>query len=106
MAAAPLSTATRRPWPRSRTFGPSHATPARAIRTGSWSPPKPKTERTKAAEVRRVALSPLFRQVSFDALPGWRTDDPSAAFEAFRRSAHQILVKPYKSGMLGVDFAA
>jgi membrane-bound lytic murein transglycosylase A len=53
-----------------------------------------------------VALSPLFRPTSFEALPGWRADDPSAAFEAFRRSANHVLVKPYKSGALGVDFAA
>jgi membrane-bound lytic murein transglycosylase A len=53
-----------------------------------------------------VALSPLFRPVSFDTLPGWRQDDKSSAFEAFTRCARHVLEKPYKSGALGVDFAA
>ena len=53
-----------------------------------------------------MALSPLFRPVSFDALPGWRHDDKMAAFDALRRSAQHVLGKPYKTGALGVDFAA
>lgn len=53
-----------------------------------------------------MASSPLFRQISFDDLPGWRSDDLGAAFAAFRRSAFQSLVKPYRTGSLGVDFAA
>ena len=53
-----------------------------------------------------MALSPLFRPVSFDALTGWREDDPSQAFAAFRRSAFHVLTKPYKTGSLGVDFDA
>jgi len=53
-----------------------------------------------------VALSPLFRKLSFGDLPGWRDDDKSAAFEAFRRSAAHVLVKPYRSGSLGIAFDA
>jgi membrane-bound lytic murein transglycosylase A len=53
-----------------------------------------------------VALSPLFRPVSFDDLPGWRDDDTSAAFAAFRRSADHVPAKPYRSGSLGVAFDA
>ena len=53
-----------------------------------------------------MSLSPLFRESSFEALPGWLEDDHLAAFEAFRRSAFHALTKPYRSGALGVDFAA
>ena len=53
-----------------------------------------------------MALSPLLQPVSFEALPGWRQDDKSSAFEAFRRSARQVVAKPYRSGALGIDFAA
>jgi membrane-bound lytic murein transglycosylase A len=53
-----------------------------------------------------VALSPLFREVSFEELPGWRDDDMSLAFEAFRRSAEHVLTKPYRTGSLGIDFTA
>lgn len=53
-----------------------------------------------------MALSPLFQPVSFDDLPGWARDDPAQAFAAFRRSAFHVLTKPYKTGSLGVDFAA
>lgn len=53
-----------------------------------------------------MALSPLFRPVSFDQLPGWREDDKSGAFEAFRRSARHAGLKPYRSGSLGVSFAS
>ncbi|BCH29227.1 transglycosylase [Mesorhizobium sp. L-8-10] len=53
-----------------------------------------------------MALSPLFTKVSFGDLAGWQGDDKSAAYEAFRRSAVQSLVKPYRSGALGVDFGA
>jgi membrane-bound lytic murein transglycosylase A len=49
-----------------------------------------------------VALSPLFRPLSFDELPGWPLDRPGGAFEAFRRSAFHILTKGYRSGALGV----
>lgn len=53
-----------------------------------------------------MALSPLFRKISFDDLAGWQGDEKSAAYEAFRRSAFQSLVKPYRTGGLGVDFSA
>lgn len=51
-----------------------------------------------------VPLSPIFRPVSFSDLPGWRDDSHFPAFQAFRRSAFQILAKPYRSGSLGVAF--
>lgn len=53
-----------------------------------------------------MALSPLFRPVSFDHLPGWRDDDKSEAFAAFRRSARRFSEKPYRSGSLGVEAGA
>jgi len=53
-----------------------------------------------------VALSPLFRKVSFDDLPGWREDDKSSAFDAFRRSAFRFLEKPYRTGSLGIEARA
>lgn len=53
-----------------------------------------------------MALSPLFREVSFDDLPGWREEDKTLAFDAFRRSAEHVPTKPYRSGALGVDFDA
>jgi membrane-bound lytic murein transglycosylase A len=53
-----------------------------------------------------LALSPLFKQVAFSDLPGWKEDDPAGAFAAFRRSASQVLVKPYRTGSLGIAFAA
>jgi len=51
-------------------------------------------------------LSPLFHPRDFDRLPGWRADDPSLAFDAFRRSAFRVLEKPYKTGSLGVEAGA
>ncbi|PSJ62148.1 murein transglycosylase A [Pseudaminobacter soli (ex Li et al. 2025)] len=53
-----------------------------------------------------MALSPVFRIVSFDDLSGWRTDDQSGAYAAFRRSAFHVLSKPYRTGSLGVEFSA
>jgi membrane-bound lytic murein transglycosylase A len=53
-----------------------------------------------------VALSPLFRKVSFDHVPGWREDDKSLAFAAFRRSAFRFLEKPCRSGSLGIKAEA
>lgn len=53
-----------------------------------------------------MPISPTFRQVAFADLPGWSDDDQSAAFEAFRRSAHHVLTKPYRTGALGVGFSA
>jgi membrane-bound lytic murein transglycosylase A len=51
-------------------------------------------------------LSPILRQTAFDALPGWAADDPSSAFEAFRRSAFRVREKPYKTGSLGIEAGA
>ncbi|RWO48267.1 MAG: transglycosylase [Mesorhizobium sp.] len=53
-----------------------------------------------------MSLSPLFVEKAFGDLPGWDDDDHLAAFAAFRRSAFHVLTKPYRSGALGVDFAA
>ncbi|QKC80941.1 murein transglycosylase A [Mesorhizobium sp. NZP2077] len=53
-----------------------------------------------------MSLSPLFTAKSFDDLPGWGDDDHLPAFDAFRRSAFHVPVKPYRSGALGVDFGA
>ncbi|MER8483053.1 murein transglycosylase A [Mesorhizobium sp. M1322] len=53
-----------------------------------------------------MSLSQAFREKSFDDLPGWDEDDHLAAFAAFRRSAFHALVKPYRSGRLGVEFKA
>ena len=39
---------------------------------------------------------------TFDDLPGWAADDHLAAFSAFRRSAIQAEIKPYRSGSLGI----
>lgn len=50
-----------------------------------------------------MALSPMFRKVSFEDLPGWQRDDKSLAFAAFRRSALRVLEKPYRSGSLGIQ---
>lgn len=49
-----------------------------------------------------MALSPLFRPVTFAGLPGWKVDPKAEAFAAFRRSALRIHVKPYRTGALGV----
>ena len=53
-----------------------------------------------------MPLSPAFSLASFDEVPGWRQDDQAPAFEAFRRSAFHVLTKPYRTGSLGVEFAA
>jgi membrane-bound lytic murein transglycosylase A len=53
-----------------------------------------------------VTLSPLLAVKAFADLPSWAEDDHLAAFQAFRRSAFQVLVKPYRSGGLGIDLAA
>ena len=52
-----------------------------------------------------MPLSPVFRIVSFDDLPGWPDDNQADAFAAFRRSAFHVLNKPYRTGSLGVDFS-
>ncbi|MBX3568257.1 MAG: murein transglycosylase A [Rhizobiaceae bacterium] len=48
------------------------------------------------------APSPAFRPADFAELPGWRDDDPSQAYQAFRRSAFHVLTRPYRMGSLGV----
>ncbi|MDI6027479.1 murein transglycosylase A [Corticibacterium sp. UT-5YL-CI-8] len=53
-----------------------------------------------------MALSPRLKRKSFGDLPGWYEDEKASAFEAFRRSAFQVLNKPYRSGALGIDFQA
>jgi membrane-bound lytic murein transglycosylase A len=53
-----------------------------------------------------VPLSSIFSQKSFTDLPGWDKDGQVEAFAAFRRSAVHALVKPYRTGSLGVDFDA
>lgn len=53
-----------------------------------------------------MTLSSRFREVSYAELPGWQEDRHDQAFAAFRRSAFQVLEKPYRSGELGVAFAA
>lgn len=53
-----------------------------------------------------MPLSPLLSARSYDDLPGWADDDHLAAFEAFRRSAFHAPIKPYRTGSLGIDFAA
>lgn len=47
-----------------------------------------------------------FAERRFDELPGWQDDDLLAAFHAFRRSADHVLVKPYRTGALGIDCAS
>ncbi|MBA8877846.1 murein transglycosylase A [Phyllobacterium myrsinacearum] len=51
-------------------------------------------------------LSPLFKPVAFTECPGWGKDHQLEAFHAFRRSASRVSEKPYKSGSLGITFAA
>lgn len=53
-----------------------------------------------------MSLSPLLSARSFDDLPGWADDDHLAAFEAFRLSALHVPIRPYRTGSLGIDFAA
>ena len=52
------------------------------------------------------SLSPAFSVTSFSDLPFWGEDAASGAFAAFRRSAFRVLVKPYRSGSLGVAVEA
>jgi membrane-bound lytic murein transglycosylase A len=53
-----------------------------------------------------VSLSQSFREVPWAELPNWQGDALEKAFAAFRRSAVHALHKPYRTGALGVDFAA
>ncbi|MFN3545919.1 MAG: murein transglycosylase A [Mesorhizobium sp.] len=52
-----------------------------------------------------MAISPLLRPVSFDDLPGWRSDPMAEAFAAFRRSALHSASKRYRTGSLGLEAA-
>ncbi|PZO78632.1 MAG: transglycosylase [Mesorhizobium amorphae] len=47
-----------------------------------------------------------FEPARFDSLPGWAEHAPLGAFEAFRRSAFHALYTPYRTGSLGIEFAA
>ena len=54
-----------------------------------------------------MSLSGIFRLLSFDELPGWMDDSGlPEALAAFSRSAHQAVLRPYRSGSLGVHFEA
>jgi membrane-bound lytic murein transglycosylase A len=53
-----------------------------------------------------MSLSPSFRPLTFDGLPGWREDDHGPALSAFALSATRSLVKPYRSGSLGIEAGA
>jgi membrane-bound lytic murein transglycosylase A len=53
-----------------------------------------------------VPLPPVFRIVSFRDLDGWGDDGFSLAYAAFRRSALQARVKPYRTGALGIAHEA
>ena len=45
--------------------------------------------------------------VDFDALPGWRDDDPSSLFASMQRClAHIETIKPYRTGSLGLHAEA
>lgn len=53
-----------------------------------------------------MSLSPFFRSAEFGDMPGWADDDHLVAFLALRRCAYHTLTKPYRSGALGIEFAA
>lgn len=53
-----------------------------------------------------MSLSQSFREVSWAELPNWREDALEEAFIAFQRSASHALHKSYRTGALGIDFAA
>lgn len=53
-----------------------------------------------------MSLSASFELVGYGSLPGWNEDCPLDAFDAFCRSAFQVLLKPYRTGSLGVASAA
>ena len=72
---------------------------ARAIRTGSWSPPRPKTEsRRDRRALGPLPLSPIVRQCLRRAarLGGRTTIRPLR--RRFAARPHKVLVKPYRSG--------
>lgn len=47
-------------------------------------------------------MSPQLEPVPFAALPGWADDDLAPAYSAFRRSALQSAIRPYRLGSLGI----
>ncbi|MEO3387141.1 murein transglycosylase A [Mesorhizobium sp. CAU 1741] len=49
-----------------------------------------------------MPLSPLFRTISYQALPGWDSDALADAYSAFRLCALKSQGNPYKTGSLGV----
>ncbi|KFB08504.1 murein transglycosylase A [Nitratireductor basaltis] len=51
-------------------------------------------------------LSPIFKRLSFEDIPGWAHDQHAQAFSAFRLSAIKAAQKPYKTGSLGVSQSA
>lgn len=53
-----------------------------------------------------MPLAPIFQPCDFTELPGWDSDDHRKAFSAFRLSAFQAKIKPYKSGSLCVEHNA
>ncbi len=53
-----------------------------------------------------MPLLSVFQPTDFADLPGWADDDHLPAFEAFRRSAFQALIRPYRTGLLGIGFEA
>src|SRR5262249_37129614 len=104
--------------------GPSRAMSPRAIRIGSWSPPKPVSDRsaamTAALRLRlptvllallagsgiafgASALEPLklsdasLEPLGWHELDGWRSDDHAAAFSVFLASCRPLLkgAKPF-----------
>src|SRR5262249_1075949 len=98
--------------------GPSRATSPRAIRIGSWSPPKPVNDRSAAMTaalrlrlptvllallagsgiaLRASALEPLrlpdasLEPLGWHELDGWRSDDHATAFSVFLASCRPLL---------------
>ena len=53
-----------------------------------------------------MALSSLLEPVSFADLPEWAEDDHAAALSAFQRTAAEVERRTYRSGALGIEFAA
>src|SRR3546814_531398 len=105
------------PSPPSPTSGPLRATPARAIRTGPWSPPAARTDvipgRVRAflaalsvagLAVGLAACAPekpeppatgvLLEQRDFAALPGWQDDALAEAMPAFLKSCDRLARQP------------
>src|SRR5215210_4351092 len=109
------SRATRRRCARSPTSGPSPARSAPRTRTGSLSPPRPRTERSRpallsergllavaliagGAAVSLLLVWLIFREravdeatvnfapISFAEIEGWREDDQAEAFKALLKS--------------------